>query len=161
MSITKRDIEKARKAEAELGPRIIAARYRRSSGKLEVEYDNGISIGVPVTMIQDIATLPEAPTAAALAKIEVSGSGRYIDFPKIDASIYGPAFLQGVFGTKAWMGQLARTMGASKSPAKAAAARENGRKGGRPRKSPPIAPKAPVRRVKAVSLPAAGRTLGQ
>jgi hypothetical protein len=47
----------------------------------------------------------------------------------VDLSI--PGLLAGLFGTKAYM---ARRAGQAKSPAKAAAARENGRKGGRPRK---------------------------
>ena len=41
----------------------------------------------------------------------------------------------GVFGTRAWMmSELARRAGQTKSKAKAAAARANGRKGGRPRR---------------------------
>lgn len=50
--------------------------------------------------------------------------------------IRSPSLLQGIFGTKAWMRELARGMGAIKSPAKAVASRQNGRKGGRPRKHP-------------------------
>ena len=40
-----------------------------------------------------------------------------------------------LFGTKAWMSELARRGGRITSPAKAAAARANGAKGGRPRKA--------------------------
>ena len=43
--------------------------------------------------------------------------------------------LMGLFGTRAWMArEQARIAGTARSPAKAAAARENGRKGGRPRR---------------------------
>ena len=42
--------------------------------------------------------------------------------------------MNGIFGTKAWMNELARRAGSVTSPAKAAAARANGAKGGRPRK---------------------------
>jgi len=46
-----------------------------------------------------------------------------------------PALVSGIFGTRAWMTrELARAAGRTKSPAKAAAARSNGAKGGRPRK---------------------------
>jgi hypothetical protein len=46
-----------------------------------------------------------------------------------------PALVSGLFGTRAWMTrELARVAGQSVSPAKAAAARTNGAKGGRPRK---------------------------
>lgn len=132
--ISKRDIENARKAEADAGPRVIAARYRRSTAKIEVDYANGVTIAVPVALIEELSLLPEPPTAAGLSSIEIMGDGRYIDFPKIDASVHAPSILKGIFGTKAWMSEIARGLGSAKSPAKAAAARENGKKGGRPRK---------------------------
>lgn len=43
--------------------------------------------------------------------------------------------MNGVFGTRKWMSELARRAGRATSPAKAAAARANGAKGGRPRKA--------------------------
>ena len=42
--------------------------------------------------------------------------------------------MNGIFGTKAWMNELARRAGSVTSPAKAAAARADGAKRGRPRK---------------------------
>jgi hypothetical protein len=51
----------------------------------------------------------------------------------IDLSI--PGLLAGLFGTTAY---IARRAGRTKSPAKASAARVNGAKGGRPRKSAAI-----------------------
>jgi hypothetical protein len=49
-----------------------------------------------------------------------------------------PALLQGVFGSKNWMArQLGANGGRSRTDAKVAAARENGLKGGRPRKRAP------------------------
>ena len=41
----------------------------------------------------------------------------------------------GVFGNREWMSELARHAGSRTSAAKASASRENGKKGGRPRKS--------------------------
>ena len=145
MAITKREMERAQKADVAEGPRATAARYRRASNKIEVEYDNGVSVAVPVELIQEFTLLPEFPKPSDLSKIEVWGDGRDIVFPKIDAAIYAPAFLKGVFGSKAWMAEIARSMGSIKSPAKAAASRENGKKGGRPRKNAVVATKkAPV-----------------
>jgi hypothetical protein len=52
-----------------------------------------------------------------------------------DADIYVPALLRGVFGSKHWMAaHLGANGGKVRSGAKAAASRENGRKGGRQRK---------------------------
>jgi hypothetical protein len=53
----------------------------------------------------------------------------------LDVDLSIPDLLAGVVGTKALM---ARQAGQSKSPAKAAAPRANGAKGGRPRKSAAI-----------------------
>jgi hypothetical protein len=53
----------------------------------------------------------------------------------LDVDLYVPALVAGIFGTRSWMTrELAAIAGRSKSAAKAAAARANGKKGGRPRK---------------------------
>jgi hypothetical protein len=139
MAITKRSLDKATQAEQDLGPRVTGARYLRTTSRIEVTYDSGVTVTAPIALIQDLATLETPATAAQLAKIEVSPDGRYIDWPKIDVSIYAPAFMRHILGNRAWMAEHARGMGSAKSEAKAAAARENGKKGGRPRKTQPPA----------------------
>ena len=55
--------------------------------------------------------------------------------PRLDADVYVPGFMKGIYGTRRWMAALLGAEGGkSSSPAKAAAARTNGAKGGRPRK---------------------------
>ncbi|MFM0069241.1 DUF2442 domain-containing protein [Paraburkholderia aspalathi] len=136
--ISNEQIAAARKPGGAAGPVVTAACYRRTSGKLEVEYDNGVTLAVPVAIIQEFEFAPDA-SAADLAKIEIWGTGHDIYFPRLDVFVHAPALLQGIFGTKAWMREHARGMGSARSAAKAAAARENGKKGGRPRK-PQVAP---------------------
>jgi hypothetical protein len=138
VTISNEQIAAARKAGAAVGPIVTAARYRRGSGKLEIEYANGVTLSVPVAIIQELQ-LAGVASAADLAKIEVWGAGRDLYFPRLEVFVHAPSLLQGIFGTKAWMRELARGMGSATSPAKAAAARENGKKGGRPRK-PQAAP---------------------
>ena len=71
-----------------------------------------------------------------LADVEVDGAGFNLSWPKLDVDLYVPALVAGVFGTRAWIArELARVAGRARSPAKAAAARSNGAKGGRPRKA--------------------------
>jgi hypothetical protein len=57
-----------------------------------------------------------------------------LHWPALDVDLFVPGLVVGIFGTRAWMTrELARVAGQTTSPAKAAAARSNGAKGGRPR----------------------------
>ena len=60
------------------------------------------------------------------------GTGTGLHWEALDADLSVPGLLAGLFGTRAFM---ARQAGRATSPAKAAAARANGARGGRPRKS--------------------------
>lgn len=112
-------------------PRAIAARYNRTTGRVTVDLMNGCTYVFPSHLVQDLSDAsPED-----LDTIEVDGVGFNLHWPKLDADLYVPALVAGVFGTREWMSKaMARQAGQSKSPAKAAAARANGAKGGRPKK---------------------------
>jgi hypothetical protein len=113
------------------GPIAVAARYDRRRDRIIVSLNNGLELAFPPRIAQGL----EHATPACLTEIELSPSGIGIHFPKLDAHLYLPALLQGVFGFKAWMAaQLGAAGGRVRSDAKSAAARENGKRGGRPRK---------------------------
>jgi hypothetical protein len=112
-------------------PRAVAARYDRASGRVEIDLVNGCTYGFPAALVQDL----QGADAAALADVRVDGVGFNLHWPALEVDLYVPALVAGIFGTRDWMkGALARLAGQSTSPAKAAAARTNGAKGGRPRK---------------------------
>lgn len=112
-------------------PRASAAYFDRDKRRVVVELVNGCVYGFPADLIEDLQNAGDA----ALADIEVDGAGFNLHWPALDADLYVPALVSGVFGTRAWMTrELARVAGQARSPAKAAAARRNGAKGGRPRK---------------------------
>ena len=73
---------------------------------------------------------------ADVSDAQISASGLGVHFPKIDADIYIPALLEGFLGSKRWMAaQMGKIGGKASTAAKASAARENGKRGGRPRKA--------------------------
>ena len=123
--------ERGRRALVE-EPRAIAARYDRRRGKIVVDLANGCSFAFPPELAQGLNEASEEDLAA----VEVLGLGSGLQWERLDVDLSVAGLLAGLFGTKAW---LARQGGAAVSPAKAAAARANGAKGGRPRK-PAAAP---------------------
>ena len=110
----------------------VSARYDRRKARIAIELSSGIEVAFPVRMVQGLAHA----TAAQLGDIDITPAGLGLHWPRLDADVYLPALLQGVFGTKRWMAsKLGAAGGQKRSAAKARSARENGRKGGRPRKS--------------------------
>jgi hypothetical protein len=113
-------------------PRAVAASYDGASGRVVIELSNGCAYAFPARLVQDLQDADET----ALAGVEVDGLGFNLSWPALDVDLYVPALVAGVFGTRAWMTrELARRAGQATSSAKAAAARVNGAKGGRPRKA--------------------------
>ena len=109
-------------------PRAAAARYNRKLGRVVVELTNGCTFTFPPQLAQGL----EKATEEQLAQVEVLGNGFGLHWEALDADLTVPGLLAGLFGAKSYM---ARHAGQAKSPAKAAAARVNGAKGGRPTKS--------------------------
>lgn len=133
MAITEQQFERA-KAEGEALRQqgyAVAARYDRKADRLVVSLHNGVELAVPVRLVEGLA----GTGAHDLADIEITPSGLGLYWPKLDADVYVPALLKGVFGSRSWMAKaLGAEGGKASTPAKAAASRNNGRKGGRPRK---------------------------
>jgi len=64
----------------------------------------------------------------------VLGLGLGLHWERLDVDASVPGLLAGLFGTRAWLDrQRATRAGTTRSPARAAATRRNGAKGGRPR----------------------------
>ncbi|MCP5265590.1 MAG: DUF2442 domain-containing protein [Burkholderiaceae bacterium] len=110
------------------GPRAISARYSR--GRVVLDLDNGCSFAFPAARAEGLADA----RAADLASVEITPSGLGLHWPRLDVDLSVPALLRGMLGSRQWMAKIGQVGGRSKSDAKAAAARANGRKGGRPRK---------------------------
>ena len=122
----------ARMDAARQGGHAVAARYDRRRSRVVVRLDTGVELAFPPKIAEGLA----GASPEDLAEIEISPAGLGLHWPRLDADIYVPALLLGVFGSLPWMArQLGAAGGATRSDAKAAAARSNGRKGGRPRRA--------------------------
>lgn len=139
MAVSEAEFEQAKKralVERTAGY-VRAARYNRRRGCVIVQLSTGVEVAFPATLAEGLADAsPEE-----LAEIEISPTGLGLHWPRLDADLYVPALLQGVFGSRSWMAShMGAAGGRSRSLAKAAAARENGRKGGRPRRGAKASP---------------------
>lgn len=113
-------------------PHAVRATYDRRIGRIRVELSNGLELAFPPHLAEGL----ERARPADLAVIEISPTGLGLHFPQLDADLYVPALLEGVFGSATWTAsRMGRSGGRASSPAKASAARTNGQRGGRPRKA--------------------------
>ena len=71
-------------------------------------------------------------TLEAIAGVQLGARGASLHWEALDVSFSLTGLLAGIFGTRAWMQEVGRRGGSTKSAAKAAAARANGKQGGRP-----------------------------
>lgn len=113
-------------------PKAIAARYDRASGRIVIHLSSGIDVSFSPRDAQGL----ETAKPSQLDEIEISPSGLGIHFPKLNADLYLPGLLEGFLGSRRWMAsRLGQAGGKSRTAAKRAAARANGRMGGRPKKA--------------------------
>ena len=112
----------------ETQPHAQSARYDAKADRVVVELTNGATFAFPPRLLEG---LHEA-SPADIAEVEVIGCGFGLHWEALDLDYTVPGLVNRVFGTARWMAARA---GRTASPAKAAAARANGAKGGRPRKA--------------------------
>jgi hypothetical protein len=112
-------------------PGAVNTHFDRATGRVVIELNSGL---VLTFRPEDVEGLSQA-SPEALAVMEISPSGLGIHFPSLDVDLYLPSLLEGFLGTRQWMAaQMGKAGGKATTPAKAAAARANGKLGGRPRK---------------------------
>jgi hypothetical protein len=113
------------------GPHAESAHYDAGRNRIIIRLTTGVELGFAP---RDVEGLQRA-SIDDLKAVEVEAFGLGIHFPTIDADLYVPALLEGVLGSKRWMAaQLGAAGGRTRTAAKVAASRENGKRGGRPRK---------------------------
>jgi hypothetical protein len=76
----------------------------------------------------------ESASAAKMETIVISPGGDALSWPSLDVDVYVPGLVERAFGARLFAAATGRRGGRRRSKAKAAAAKANGAKGGRPRK---------------------------
>ena len=110
-------------------PRAARASYRARGDALRIELTNGAAITIPVKLIPDL----KQATRSDVQSVEVLGRGSGLHWESLDLDLSVSGLVSSLFSGPEWMTELGRAGGQRSSAAKAAAARRNGRKGGRPR----------------------------
>lgn len=120
-------VQKGRQAD-EVEPRAAAARYDRERGAVVLELAGGVSLSFDPARLRWLDGL--TPDQLACVRVSLGGAGLRWDEPDVDLSVPGVVAL--LLDLDRW---APRYLGQTRSEAKARAARENGRKGGRPRRA--------------------------
>ena len=98
MAVTETEFEQAKAralAKREAG-HVRAARYNRRRARVIVLLSTGVEVTFPVTLAEGLA----GASPEDLAEIEISPTGLGLHWPRLDADLYVPALLQGVFGSR-------------------------------------------------------------
>ena len=119
-------------------PRAKKATFDRTTRRLIVDLENGATFIVPVDLIQIL----RSATDDQIASVEPKVHGIYLSWDELDEDLTLEHLISGVFGTQKWMrglrehlAEAGRKGGTSRSAAKTQASVENGKRGGRPRKT--------------------------
>jgi hypothetical protein len=135
-SITAEDRERFASAR-EIGQRqshdpsaVTGARYVSRRDAIALEFSGGGTMTIPCELIPEL----EGLSPAVLASVSVSPAGDAVSWRAADIDLYIPGLVERAFGERIFAASSGRRGGRRKSEAKAAAARMNGARGGRPRK---------------------------
>jgi Protein of unknown function (DUF2442) len=118
------------KTRAEDASAVVSARYDPHADAIDLRFGGGGSMSIPRKLIRGL----EKASAAKVASIVVSAAGDALLWPPLDVDVYVPGLVERAFGTRLFAASTGRRGGRRRSKAKAAAAKTNGAKGGRPRK---------------------------
>lgn len=118
------------KARAEDASAVVSARYDSDADVIDLRFGGGGSMSIPRKLVPGL----EKASEAKIESIVVSLAGDALSWPSLDVDVYVPGLVERAFGTRLFAASTGRRGGRRRSKAKAAAAKANGAKGGRPPK---------------------------
>jgi hypothetical protein len=118
------------KARAEDASAVVSARYDSDADVIDLRFGGGGSMSIPRKLVPGL----EKASETKIASIVVSPAGDALSWPSLNVDVYVPGLVERAFGARLFAASTGRRGGRRRSKAKAAAARANGAKGGRPRK---------------------------
>jgi uncharacterized protein DUF2442 len=108
--------------------RVTKADYDATNDEIRLRFQDGVKLLIPRRKLQGL----NDASRDDVRDIELLGNGSGLHWPRLSVDHYVLGLLEGIFGTKQWMAHLGRLGGSVRTRAKSRAARENGKKGGRP-----------------------------
>ena len=117
-------------ARAEDASAVVTARYDSEADAIDLRFGGGGSMSIPRKLVPGLKTA----SRTKIESIVVSPAGDALSWPSLDVDVYVPGLVERAFGTRLFAASTGQRGGRRRSKAKAAAAKANGAKGGRPRK---------------------------
>ena len=118
------------KARLEDPSALVDAQYDAGADSVELRFRGGGSMSIPRAIFPGLERAP----ASKLEPVVVSPAGDALSWPSLDVDVYVPGLVERAFGTHLFAAFTGRRGGRRRSKPKAAPAKANGAKGGRPRK---------------------------
>lgn len=116
-------------------PQATSVCFHRDTRRYTMHLSNGTDISFDAVALGEL----QAASLEDLAAVELSPSGSLISWPTLDVDVSVDGLVMDLLGSPAWRRALRRhlnrEMARTRSDARTRAARENGKKGGRPRKA--------------------------
>ena len=112
------------------GSALVSVRCNARREALELAFRGGGTMVIPLTLVPGLDDVAPADLGAPV----VSPAGDALSWPALDLDVYVPGLVARAFGTRLFAAATGRQGGRRRTKAKAAAAKLNGAKGGRPRK---------------------------
>lgn len=144
--LTEEEIRRSQEITAEhdlIRPRASRAYYFEEEDKVVIILKNYAELRIPSSQIQGLRNA----TPEQIAGVQLTASGNALHWESLDVQMSIEGLMSGVLGTEQWMrslrnetgmaniaaSHLGHLGGKARTPAKIAASRANGKKGGRPR----------------------------